>query len=262
MSHLDEPLAVISDIHGNRWALEAVLEDITNRGIRQIVNLGDCLYGPLDPAGTAALLRGLNLPTVRGNEDRILVRPGKLDEESPSLKFTRRQLKPADLRWLAALPATLRLEKEIYLCHASPRSDNQYLLARVTHKGIVPRSRAELEVALRSAKCQLLLCGHDHVPHDVRLPEGMLIVGPGSVGLPAYRSSHPYPHAMENGAPHARYAIVWKQDDKWQVRQVFVRYSWENAARVALQNGRPDWSVWLSTGLASPQLKGRKNAAG
>ena len=49
-------LAVIADIHGNRWALEAVLQDIDRRGIQQIVNLGDHLTGPLDPAGTAEFL--------------------------------------------------------------------------------------------------------------------------------------------------------------------------------------------------------------
>jgi hypothetical protein len=47
-----ESLAVLADIHGNRWALEAVLADIRGRGIRAMVNLGDSLYGPLDPAGT------------------------------------------------------------------------------------------------------------------------------------------------------------------------------------------------------------------
>ena len=39
----DEPTAVLSDIHGNRWALEAVIEDIENKGIKNIVNLGDSL---------------------------------------------------------------------------------------------------------------------------------------------------------------------------------------------------------------------------
>ena len=67
------PIAVLADIHGNRWALEAVLEDIRRRGIREMVNLGDCLYGPLDPAGTARLLLELDMPAVRGNEDRILL---------------------------------------------------------------------------------------------------------------------------------------------------------------------------------------------
>ncbi len=254
MSYLDEPFAVISDIHGNRWALESVLEDIQNRGIRQIINLGDCLYGPLDPTGTAAILRGLDLPTVRGNEDRILVNPGKPDENSPSLKFTLKQLKTADKRWLEGLPPSLKLEKEIFLCHASPRSDHQYLLSRVTRKGAIPYPRAEVETSLRLIKFPLVLCGHDHMPHIVNLPSGKMVVDPGSVGLPAYRSSHPRPHIMENGAPHARYAIVWKKENSWQAKAVFVRYSWENASRVAMLNGRPDWSFWLSTGRASIEL--------
>jgi predicted phosphodiesterase len=255
MSFLAEPLAVISDVHGNRWALEAVLEDIHRRGIRQIVNLGDCLYGPLDPAGTATLLKSLDMPTVRGNEDRILVEKGDPEEESPSLKFTLKQLKASDKRWLSSLPASMKLEEEIFLCHASPRSDSQYLLEKVTRKCVLPRMRLEIEESLKSVKCRLVLCGHDHIPHVVNLSSGKVVVDPGSVGLPAYRSSHPRSHIMENGAPHARYAVVWKKEEGWQAKSVFVRYSWENAARVARENGRPDWSIWLRTGLASLKME-------
>ena len=68
-----QPVAVLSDIHGNRWALAAVLDDIGRRGITRLLNLGDSLYGPLDPAGTAALLLGLDCLSIRGNEDRILL---------------------------------------------------------------------------------------------------------------------------------------------------------------------------------------------
>jgi len=59
-------IAVISDIHGNRWALEAVLEDIDREGTDKIVNLGDAVYGPLDPAGTADIIINRGIPTVRG----------------------------------------------------------------------------------------------------------------------------------------------------------------------------------------------------
>jgi len=57
------PLAVVADIHGNRWALEAVLQDINRRSIQQIVNLGDHLTGPLDPAGTANCQKDHNFAT-------------------------------------------------------------------------------------------------------------------------------------------------------------------------------------------------------
>ena len=59
-------MAVIADVHGNRWALEAVLEDIEKRAIADVFDLGDCLYGPLDPAGTAEILMTVGATTVRG----------------------------------------------------------------------------------------------------------------------------------------------------------------------------------------------------
>ena len=77
-------LAVISDIHGNIRALEAVLADIETRGADAIVNLGDCVTGPLWPRETLDLLKSLSLITVRGNHDRLLgdgrwedLRPGR-----------------------------------------------------------------------------------------------------------------------------------------------------------------------------------------
>jgi predicted phosphodiesterase len=65
--------AVVADIHGNRWALEAVLEKLDRLAIREVVDLGDHLYGPLDPGGTFELLRQRSWPSVRGNMDRILL---------------------------------------------------------------------------------------------------------------------------------------------------------------------------------------------
>src|SRR3954463_8753788 len=63
-------LAVISDIHGNLAALEAVLADIKARGVDRTVNLGDCVTSPLWPKETFEALEALSLPTVRGNHDR------------------------------------------------------------------------------------------------------------------------------------------------------------------------------------------------
>ena len=81
-------VGVISDIHGNCWALEAVLEDIERRSIEKIVNLGDSLYGPLAPAKTAEILLELDIPTVCGNEDRIIVEAlSNKEEYSPTLAY-------------------------------------------------------------------------------------------------------------------------------------------------------------------------------
>jgi predicted phosphodiesterase len=62
-------LAVISDVHGNLPALEAVVADIKKRQVDSTVNLGDCVTSPLWPKETFEALQSLGLPTVRGNHD-------------------------------------------------------------------------------------------------------------------------------------------------------------------------------------------------
>ena len=159
------PLAVISDIHGNRWALEAVLADIARRRIEHIVNLGDSLYGPLDPAGTARILLPLDLPTVRGNEDRIIVDPSSGFENSPTLRYVRENLGTEDLQWLAGLPMTAVADEEFRMCHGSLERDDEYLLREVLETGVALRSSDALQGMVRSMEEPVLLCGHDHGRH-------------------------------------------------------------------------------------------------
>ena len=68
------------------------------------------------------------------------------------------------------------------------------------------------------------------------------------VGLPAYTMESPVPYAMESGSPHAKYAILSKTGNSWQVEHVLVPYNWEQAANIARNNHRPDWAQWLATG--------------
>ena len=115
--------AVIADVHGNRWALEAVLEDIAGQAISDIVNAGDHLFGPLDPAGTADLLIRLELPTVAGNQDREM-----LDDLSLSLSH---------LDWLASMPARREVAHGVLMFHGTPERDDVYLLETVHAGGVV-----------------------------------------------------------------------------------------------------------------------------
>src|SRR5246127_5685003 len=85
-------LAVISDVHGNVRALEAVLADVKARGADAIVNLGDCVTSPLWPRETYDLLASLSLPTARGNHDRALI--GSFDNLPPAGKFAFAALTP------------------------------------------------------------------------------------------------------------------------------------------------------------------------
>jgi len=245
-----KPVAVISDIHGNRWALRAVLEDIERRGVERVVNLGDSFYGPLDPAGTARMLIGRGMPTVRGNEDRVLVVASPEEAHSPSLEFTRNSLAAEHMQWLEALEMTAIAYADFFLCHGTPERDDEYLLQRVSEEGACLRTPSEVEGKVGHLDRPVVLCGHDHVARTMRLPNGMLVVAPGSVGLPAYRDELPYPHVMESGTPHARYSVVRWCPDGWQAEAQTVEYEWDVAAGVALKNHRPDWARWLRTGRA------------
>ncbi|UCE60449.1 MAG: metallophosphoesterase family protein [Phycisphaerales bacterium] len=251
MTPLENPLAVISDVHGNRWALEVVLEDIQRRGIRNVVNLGDSLYGPLDPAGTAQILIGLDIPSVRGNEDRIIVEPENGLEPSPTLRYVKDALDPRHLQWLSSLPLTRTAHADYCLCHGTLARDDEYFLEDVQEAGVSLKTSNRLMAQMESAQQSVLLCGHSHAPRTVYLPDGKLIVNPGSVGLSAYTDDAPLPHAMEVGSPHARYAVVSRCEVGWNVEHIALSYDWQSAAATAQANGRPDWARWLQTGRAS-----------
>ncbi|HEY0753816.1 MAG TPA: metallophosphoesterase family protein [Ktedonobacteraceae bacterium] len=244
---LQLPFAVIADIHGNRWALEAVLRDIERRGIQQTINLGDHLLGPLDPAGTADLLLERDMLNICGNDDRVLFTPG--EELSSSLSYTQERLSPAHLTWLQALPDTVVVADELFVCHGD-LFDSLYLLEQAGTAGVFLRSTRDIAASVAGITQAVILCGHSHIPRTIYLPEGKLIVNPGSVGLPAYTMDDPVPHAMESGSSHARYALLQRMQNAWQVEHVQVPYAVEDAARVAYDNQRADWAEWLTTGRA------------
>jgi predicted phosphodiesterase len=241
-------VAIIADIHGNRWALEAVLQDIDRRGVQQIVNLGDHLTGPLDPAGTADLLIERSMLNILGNDDRVLFSP--LEVLSPSQRYAFEQLTEAHLNWLHTLPETAVVADELFLCHGD-LFDSPYLLEQIEASGsVVLRSTPEIEASVADITQPVILCGHSHLPRAVYLPQGKLIINPGSVGLPAYTMDTPVPHAMESGSPYAKYAILSKAGSGWQVEHILVLYEWEQAANIARNNHRLDWAEWLATGRA------------
>lgn len=238
-------IAAISDIHGNLDALQAVLADIARRGCDLVVNLGDMLSGPLRAAATADLLMERRFPTVRGNHDRQLLDPP--DRMRPSDAMAHAQLSRAQLDWLAALPPLLHIE-DVLLCHGTPDSDCTYLLEDVHAGRLRPSAPAEVARRLGGGGARLVLCGHSHTPRTVRLDDGCLVVNPGSVGLPAYRTDWPSPHRAETGTPHARYAVLQRHGHDWEAELVAVEYDFRAMARLAAARGCGDWSMALRTG--------------
>jgi putative phosphoesterase len=245
-------IAVFGDVHSNSRALEAVLEDIQRRSIRTVVNLGDSLLGPMNQAATTDLLINGKIKNISGNGDRFLHTPTPEVENSLTYQYTMRQLWPEHLEWLRSLNDTLRIG-DVLFCHGTPTSDRTYLLEKVTEHGVSLRPPAEIGELLGAlpGAVKVVCCGHTHIPRTVRSAEGVLIVNPGSAGVPAYTEDDPFPHAMEAGSPHARYAILEQTDEgEYRVEHVQLVYDWQSAAAEAKKNGFSEYARWIATGRA------------
>jgi len=236
-------IAILTDIHGNLPALEAVIADAEAQGCTRFANLGDSLSGPLWPAETADLLMARDWPAIAGNHERQLLTFDRT-RMGASDGFARDALADRHLAWLAGLPPTLSLSPDVLLCHGTPGDDLVHFLFTVGDGAI--RAATEEEVADRAGgrRDTLILCGHTHLPRIVTLADGVTVANPGSVGLQAFDDDHPGPYRVENGDPRARYAIV----ERGQVTLRAVGYDHEASARRAEFNGRFDWAIGLRSG--------------
>jgi predicted phosphodiesterase len=239
-------IAVIADVHGNRIALDAVLAHIRVSSPDMIVNLGDLVSGPFDPHGSAEAQMALDCPTIAGNQERQLLEGGMGFSDA----YARDRLGAAHMHWIAGLPKTLTLAGgEVFACHGSPAGgDLEYLLEDVRSGVPVLDSEAAIRQRLRGiGDARVVLCGHTHIPR-IATVSGILVVNPGSVGMPAYRDVTPVAHVMEAGAPHARYATVEKGRWGWAAELRAVPYDFEAAAYQAEEAGRPAVAYSLRTG--------------
>lgn len=245
-------LAILSDLHGNLPALEAVLAEVQRWGAETVVHLGDLLSGPLWPAATCDRLIALDALAIAGNHERqVLTLPR--ERMGASDAHAAAELTPRHRHWLAALPATRALGDGVWCCHGTPTSDLQYWLETVDPAapgGVREATEAEAQARAvgRPADAQLLLCGHTHQPRLRLLPDGPLVLNPGSVGLPAFDDDHPTPHHMETGSPLARWATAERRDAGWQLTLQATPYDHEAAARQAERHHRPDWADALRRG--------------
>lgn len=236
-------IAVLTDIHGNLPALQAVIADAQAQGCGAFVNLGDLLSGPLWPAETADRLIALDWPTIAGNHERQLLTIDRA-RMGASDAFARDTLSERHLQWLAALPPTLHLSPDVLLCHGTPTNDLEHFLYTVEGGHAREATDAELRERAGDRNGSLILCGHTHLPRVARLADGRTIANPGSVGLQAYDDDHPMPYRVEMGDPLARYAIV----EGTEVTLRSIGYDHEAAARRADANGSAGWAVALRTG--------------
>jgi putative phosphoesterase len=222
-------LAVVSDIHGNLTALEAVVADLRRRAPDLVVHGGDlALMGPR-PAEVVDRVRELGWRGVVGNTDELLWRPGEHQrqlERAPVLAAllallfdayapdTRERLGDARLAWLAALPAEYGTD-QLTVVHAQPGD-----LWRAPKPDA---SDTELSSTYASLEADQVAYGHIHRPF-VRVIDGMTIANAGSVGMPW------------DGDPRASYLLI----DGGVAEVVRVTYDIETEARVLHTAGHPD----------------------
>ena len=243
-------LAVFADVHGNRPALEAVLAAIDRERAALIVNLGDLASGAVDPRGTLdLLLERREIVTLRGNHERqLLERPP--ERMSGVDRLAHAVLGERDRTWLASLPDRLEPCDGVLAFHGGPGNDLCYLLETVEPSGLRQASDAEVleRLGVDAGRYDLYLCGHTHLQRERRLPDGSLVVNPGSVGWPAFADDRPYRHRVEAGSPHARYATLVRSQERWEVSLRRVEYDVEAAVWMAERNARPDIARALRTG--------------
>jgi putative phosphoesterase len=178
-------LAVLSDVHGNAWALRAVLADAKRHEPQGYVVLGDLLADGPDPVGTLALLGALPRATfVQGNTDRYLgdlgevVAPrSKMADLVTTWRWAVHKLGEAGRRFLAELPTDAALETpagRVLATHGIPGDDEGFILPE----------KASTWRGIEWQDARLLLAGHTHQPFVLHTDAGM-VVNPGSVGIPA-----------------------------------------------------------------------------
>jgi predicted phosphodiesterase len=245
-------IALVSDIHGNLSALEAVLDDTRRRGVTRVVNLGDSLSGPLLPLETARFLMKQDWAQLAGNHERQLLEfAQKGGGESDT--FAHAQLTADVFEWMRSLTHARALDDEVFLCHGTPRSDIEGFLDSVEGDRTRPATAAELAERGRlgstaPATTRVIACGHTHIARVTPSASGQLLVNAGSVGLQAYDDDRPHYYRVENGDPYARYATIEKRGGAWHAQIHPVPYDHESMARLAERNGRPTWAHALRTG--------------
>lgn len=245
-----EKYAVLSDIHSNVFALEAVVADAFSQGVTRLVNLGDILYGPIAPRATFDFLQQQEMLTISGNQDRQIYQSTAAEvAANPTLQFILNDLGQGPLDWMQQLPFDARISEDIYACHGTPEDDLVYLLEDISSGHPRVKTDAEIVAQLKDIHSPIILCGHTHIPRCVRLSTGQTVINPGSVGLQAYLDELPLLHAMQNYTPQASYAVLTRQENHpWEMTFHRVDYDVQAAVQAATANGRKDWAQFLMTG--------------
>lgn len=225
-------IAVISDIHGNVIALEAVLHDIMCREADLIFCLGDLVgYGAF-PNEVIEVIRRNRIPTIMGNYDDgvgydreecgcAYKDPRMAELGRVSLAWTKTQVTSENKSYLQGLLHRLEFtlyNQQVLLVHGSPRRLNEYLFEDRPDESLLRIMTAE--------NATFLCCGHTHLPYVKNLNRRFLI-NPGSVGKP------------KDGDPRSAYALLTLETALVGAEIIRVEYDVGAAAKAIESAGLP-----------------------
>jgi predicted phosphodiesterase len=236
-------IAIISDIHGNLVALEALLANIERERSDQIVCLGDvAALGP-QPRETVERLRGLSGLVVMGNTDAWLLNPrpsAPTDENARRIEeielWCAKQLSPAALDYLRTFKPTIEMplsDDTTLLCfHGSPRSNTDVILSRTPEE--------DLDRMLAGFRASIMAGGHTHMPM-LRRHRETIIINPGSVGLPHERA---WQTNEVRNPPWAEYALIDGISGKLSIELRRVPLDLNAVKQAALDSDMPHAEWW------------------
>ena len=237
-------IALISDIHGNLTALEAVLADIRRRGADRIICLGDlATLGP-QPREVIARLRELDCPGIMGNHDAALLHLEAAARYqiapilTPTLQWCAEKLDVSDLAFLKKLAPALEIplvDDTFLLCyHGSPFSNTDNIFPQTPEE--------ELRRCFGNLHAAVFAGGHTHIAM-VRPYHDALVVNPGRVGCPF--AAIPPPGGVPALLPWAEYAEVMLQDNALSVTLHRIRFDTDAYKRVLAQSSLPIKEWWI-----------------
>lgn len=225
-------VAILTDIHGNAAALEAVLKDARRHAPDGYVFGGDLVANGPHPREALTLISSLRQPAIMGNMDEAI-----LNADNPVTDWASQQIGPDGIDYLRNLPFSHRItppggsspQDDLLVVHSTPRDFNDLLILAIPQVGtnftrLTPADEAEAMLA--EAKSRQIVYGHIHYFSEGIIC-GQRVMSIGSAGFPF------------DGDVRAAYALArWNSKD-WQVSPVRVSYDHERVARDIEHSGQP-----------------------
>lgn len=236
-------LVVLSDVHGNCFALETVLEDLKKTNYDHIVCNGDMIQSGPQPHETVQLLREVNCSIVMGNSDAWLMTGVETDahliseERRKKLDIVRAwslsKLTEDDRAFIKTFQSTVTVDlgqgRDLLAFHGSPISFDQFLLPSTPED--------EFQEILKPYANNMLTGGHMHLQYVRRLRDSQnFFFNPGSVGV-AYNHEQSDPNGLLD--PWAEYAILTARKSHIHLEFVRVALDMEKMAEIYRKSDRP-----------------------